>query len=325
MKKALVLFFAFLFVFQAFVVSAQDDVRIEDDFNLAYPEGNSDEIFNYLKSRYVDDNREVRNLGLDFSSSYGDEDFTDTYFDTRNLDLYQRKGGLRYRVRSDRLDSRAHKELVQLKLSGDDKLADTGNVDSRNEIKFEMPEGSAGQPSLTRLTAGQTDELKLHLTTLGVDYSDLRPILTIQQRRRRVYINRNDATHGLNNATFISFSVDDAQSQLWTRSASFSQMEVELNEMAYTGADDATRLKMQELQDTMIRDLKDHFNYLEDDTTIKYTKMFDLLEDRLPFLKWLAGNNLNNEQGMFAAVGLPLILLGGLVYLVVKGLRPKPL
>src|SRR3989344_4010716 len=160
MKKALVLFFAFLFVFQAFVVSAQDDVRIEDDFNLAYPEGNSDEIFNYLKSRYVDDNREVRNLGLDFSSSYGDEDFTDTYFDTSDLKLYLRKAGLRFRSRIDHIDSEHRKQLVQLKLSSNDKLSDSVNSASRNEIKFDLEGEASGSPSLLRLTQAQADELK---------------------------------------------------------------------------------------------------------------------------------------------------------------------
>ena len=59
--------------------SAQGDsaVRVEDDFNLAYPVGKSDEIVAYLKGRYIDDQNFVKELGPNFSSTYGDEDFTD--------------------------------------------------------------------------------------------------------------------------------------------------------------------------------------------------------------------------------------------------------
>lgn len=245
-----------------------DAVRIEDDFNLAYPAGQSDEIVEYLKGKYIDDQSFVQGLGAEFTSAYGDEDFTDQYFDTRNLDLYKRKAGLRHRVRVDRSDPAKRKELVQLKLSGEDKLADEASTGSRNEIKFE----AAGLAA-----ALQIDEFKAAVSQLELDPYALKPILTIQQHRRRIYLNRDGAT-------FISFSVDDAKAKRWWARAEFSQMEVELNELAYTGASESERERMQEIREGMIVGLRAKFDYLTDDQSIKYTKMFDLLKKRLPFM-----------------------------------------
>ena len=264
-------------------------VRVEDDFNLAYSSGKSDEVVAYLKERYIDDQSFVRELGPYFASTYGDEDFTDTYFDTPRLDLYKRKAGLRYRIRTNRLDQESDKngrELIQLKLSGADKFNDQDNTGSRNEIKFEVDRAASGNfaddrnPAISLIALDMREEFKERIQELGLDPYDLRPILIIEQHRRRVYLNRDGAT-------FISFSMDDANSQLWWADSSFSQMEVELNELAYTAADAALKERMQKIREGMIADLREHFDYLQDDKTIKYTKMFDLLDTRLPWMKFL--------------------------------------
>src|SRR3989344_4047267 len=264
-------------------------VRVEDDFNLAYSSGKSDEVVAYLKERYIDDQSFVRELGPYFASTYGDEDFTDTYFDTPRLDLYKRKAGLRYRIRTNRLDQESDKngrELIQLKLSGTDKINDQDNTGSRNEIKFEVDRAASGNfaddrnPAISLIALDMREEFKERIQELGLDPYDLRQILIIEQHRRRVYLNRDGAT-------FISFSMDDANSQLWWADSSFSQMEVELNELAYTAADAALKERMQKIREGMIADLREHFDYLQDDKTIKYTKMFDLLDTRLPWMKFL--------------------------------------
>ena len=271
MKKSLTALTLLVMLFGATAgVRAADSVRIEDDFNLAYPAGKSDEIVEYLKGKYIDDQSFAQNLGPEYSSSYGDEDFTDQYFDTRKLDLHKRKAGLRYRARVDRADPGKRKELVQLKLSGDDKFSDAGNTGSRNEIKFDVS-GLA--------EALEIKEFRDAIKQLGLDPYGLKPILTIEQHRRRIYLNRDSET-------FISFSVDDAKSRRWWARAEFSQMEVELNELAYTGASAEERERMQEIRVAMIRDLREKFPYLENDNTIKYTKMFDLLVKRLPFMRF---------------------------------------
>src|SRR3989344_3294548 len=266
-----------------------DTVRIEDDFNLAYPLGKSDELVSYFKGRYIDDRGFVKELGQNFTSTYGDEDFIDTYFDTPQLDLYQRQAGLRYRVRTNRLDPEDDKigrELIQLKLSGTDKFQDQDNAGSRNEIKFDVKRSVSGNiaddrnPVISLIAPDMREEFKARVRELGLNPYALRPILTIEQRRRRVYLNRDGDT-------FISFSMDDASSQLWGADSSFSQMEVELNELAYTAADARLKERMQKIREEMIADLREHFQYLQDDTTIKYTKMFDLLDVRLPWMKFL--------------------------------------
>lgn len=276
-----------------------DAVRIEDDLSLAYPLGKTEEIVQYLKSKYIDDTAFVKSLGTNFTASFGDEDFTDTYFDTPNLDLYKRKIGLRHRLRVNLLDPENRKngrELIQLKLSADDKFADKDNSGSRNEIKFEVvrPETISDRDdkhSLLGLIArGQRDDFKDRIKELGLDAYKLRPMVTVQQRRQRVYVNRDWAT-------FISFSMDDAESRRWWASIKFSQMELELNELVYTEADAAEKERMQEIRKGMVKDLREHSDYLKSDKTIKYQKAFDLLAAKIPWMRfWIRIGLMNPSQ-----------------------------
>lgn len=267
---------------------AKEEVRVEDDFNLQYEVGKSEELVNYLKGKYVDDNSFAKSLGPNFTSSFGDEDFIDTYFDTPNLDLYKRKIGLRHRLRVNRLDSENRKngrELIQLKLSEDEKLKDEDNSGSRNEIKFEVERTKVRRsaddrnPILGLIAASERGEFKSRMRELEIAADKLRPILTIEQRRRRVYLNRDGAT-------FISFSMDDVKSSLWWARVEFSQMELELNELAYTEADKAAKESMQEIRSGMIDDLRGKFSYLEHDKSSKYNKTFDLLSVKIPWMRF---------------------------------------
>ncbi len=263
-------------------------VRIEDDFNLQYEVGKSEELVNYLKGKYVDDGSFAKSLGPNYTGSFGDEDFTDTYFDTPDLDLYKRGISLRYRIRVNRLDPENRKngrKLIQLKLSGDDKFADKDNSGSRNEIKFDVVSKKSNSsaddrhPVMSLVEPSERDAFKARLDELGIDPYKLRPILTLNQRRRRVYINRDDAT-------FISFSMDDAKSSLWWSRVQFSQLEVELNEMAYTESDKNSKEAMQEIRKGMIGDLRNKFAYLSHDQSAKYNKAFDLLAAKIPWMRF---------------------------------------
>lgn len=266
---------------------AKEEVRVEDDFNLQYEVGQSEELVNYLKGKYVEDNSFAKSLGPNFTSSFGDEDFTDTYFDTPNLDLYKRKIGLRHRLRVNRLDSEDRKngrELIQLKLSEDEKFEDQDNSGSRNEIKFEVERAKSKRsaddrnPILGLIASSERDEFKSRMRELGIAADKLHPILTIQQRRRRVYLNRDGAT-------FISFSMDDAKSSRWWARVEFSQMELELNELAYTEASKEEKARMQDIRKSMIDDLRKKFSYLQHDKSSKYNKTFDLLADKIPWMR----------------------------------------
>ena len=266
-------------------------VRVEDDFSLHYPAGKSDEIIEYLKKKYVSDRTAVKTMGPEFTASFGDEDFTDTYYDTRRLDLLKRKTGLRHRLRVNLLDSedkKSGRELIQLKVSGGDKIADAGSDASRNELKFEVTRTpSSGKKAednhrlLGYLEADQRLLLARRLKDLvQTDAADTRPILTIEQRRRRVYIERDGET-------FVSFSVDDVATKRWWARVNFSQMEIELNELAFTNAGEPEREQMRKLRESLITDLTARFSYLEVDSDTKYEKAYNLLAARIPWLSRL--------------------------------------
>ena len=274
------------------------DVRIENDFNLAYPVGKSDEIVAYLKAKYVDDSHFVESLGPKYKGALGDEDFTDTYFDTKQLQLYKRLAGLRHRRRLNRLDASNRKngrELIQLKLSGSDKLLGQDDGRARNEIKFKvlpphrLKTVADVNPLLHMMSAKNQETLRAALEKIDVDPMALKPILTLKQHRRRVYINNDKGT-------FVSFSMDDVEANLWTRHIVYSQLEGELNELEYTEADPAERARMSGLRQGMIRDLRAQFPYLQDDQSIKYTKAFDRLAQKIPGLKlWVRLDLLQNK------------------------------
>lgn len=264
-------------------------IRIEDDLSLSFPKEKAEEIVSFLRQKYIDDATFVSSLGPEFGALYGDEDFTDAYFDTPNLSLLKRRVSLRHRLRVNRLDPEDRKngrELIQLKLSAGDKLADQAEAGSRNEFKFEVVSKRDNVTSDDRhqmiglIVPEQREDFKNRVRdVLGVNPYHLRPILKLDQRRRRVYIT-------MAGETFVSFSVDDVAAKRWWSRADYSQMELELNELAYTAGDEATRDRMRQIREKMVADLRAAFPYLQNDAEIKYFKTFNLLAEKIPFMKF---------------------------------------
>lgn len=263
--------------------SLTNNVRIEDDTSFAYSTSKSEEIVAYLQKKYVEDKTFVNNLNkkyyLNVTSKYSDEYFTDVYFDTPSLDLMERKAGLRHRTRKTAAATTPDKALIQLKVSGEDKLTDTENNGSRNEIKFGVkksaPENAFAEP-LDLIPDKEKSGFKDRFEELDINPKNLKPIYRMKQRRRRVGLPLPDGQN------FIGFSVDDVSAKrLWAK-INFSQMEIELNEITYTNASPAMREEMQQIKKEMIKDLKNKFPYLEQDKEIKHGKAFRFLTQKIP-------------------------------------------
>ena len=259
-------------------------VRIEIDTSFGYPDGRSEAIVEYLQKKYIDDQTFVDNLNkkyhLGITSKYSDEDFTDVYFDTPNLDLMDRDAELRHRTRKLTGETEPQKSLIQLKIGGKDKLADQNNKNSRNEIKFAVKSGSAingWDKPLNFITKKEDMDFINQLSELKIGAANLKPLFRLTQRRQRIGFPLPDGQN------FISFSVDDVQVKRWWWTINFSQLEVELNEVTYTNASPAMRKEMEKISNEMIDDLRKQFGELNPDIRTKVERSFSMLKEKIPF------------------------------------------
>jgi adenylate cyclase class IV len=256
--------------------------RTEQEERLAIPVEKVQEVWSYLQNRYVTDIEHLQKMDPLFSSYASEEDFSDTYFDTSKRQLLQMQGGVRHRKRinlTNPEDPKSGRELIQLKVSGV-----SNNQLERGEMKFEVKYYDNKKsiddlhPMLGIVKRSQRDQLKSELTRLGLDPYDMSPVLTIKDRRRRVYILKDKKP-------FISISLDHATSEVGGKKAEFAEVEEELNEIAFTEASAETKQYMESINAIIINDLKEKFPDIKQDLTPKYNRVYKQLETKGAFRK----------------------------------------
>jgi len=324
-KKIIILLFIIFSIPSIFVCAEEEDFsasgynkqRIEQEDKLLVPIDKVDEVWAFLKDRYVDDKEYLQKIDSLFTSYWNLEEFWDTYYDTPSLQLLNMKSGVRHRRRinhTDPDDKKSGRELMQIKLSNI-----SSNPLDRGEIKFKIEyPGEIKDPNkysmLAIVNSSQQEDFKQRLTQLGLDPYSMKPILTVHDMRSRIYIKRNGNP-------FMSISLDRADSQLWWAKISFVEIEPELNEIAYTDADKETQKYMEDVLGKIMNEIRVKFPYIERDLTPKYNKSFNKLEGRLPYLKLLVKANMHNTDGMaivfLSVIGI-ICLLG---YISIKKFR----
>lgn len=265
------------------IVLDSSTARIENEDKLVIPLERTEEVWSYLHKAYVEDAEHLRSLDPAFSSYYNDEFFTDTYFDTPDLQMLARQSGVRHRQRVNLTDpdhTKSGRELMQIKLN------DISNNElNRGELKFDIehPErirrADDAHPMIGIVQPSEREAFKETLVTLGLNPYAMRPIVTIEQRRRRIYILRD-------NEPFMSLSLDEVSShKLWV-TARFTELEPELNEIGYTEADEATRKYMEDISAKIGAETQQAFPYIKRDLTPKYNKVFAYFESKIPLLRF---------------------------------------
>ncbi len=261
-----------------------DQVRLENEDKLAIPLEKTEEVWSYLYKRYVEAAAGLKALDPNFSSSSSVEDFVDTYFDTPALQLLKSQSSVRHRGRTNEtnpIDRKSGRELVQVKLNDI-----SANDLVRGELKFEVEyptkvkSADDAHPLIGIVKRSEREKFKQTLSGLGLDPYGMKPIVTLEQRRRRIYIMRSEKP-------FLSLSLDEVtSSKLWA-SVRFMELEPELNEITYTEADAATRKYMEDVNTKIIDELLKTFPYVHRDLTPKYNKTFTYLGDKLGAFKFL--------------------------------------
>lgn len=243
--------------------------RIEYEEILAVPYEKRDEVWTFLKERFGLPAQAGDGAGK-FAARLDTEEFSDTYFDTRELALLDQEAIVRYRTRS-----RDDKEpLVQIKTGG--------NAVSRGEWKFEVKK-DAGRASLVgRIMNKKQKEFTEKIASLGASTGSLQSILELAQERRRIYFSENGED-------ILAISLDLASTKRWWAEAEFASVDIEINEIAYTNADEPRRAELRAAQAALVADIATAFPDIVPDRTPKYVKAFAALAERIPFYRFLVG------------------------------------
>ena len=236
-------------------------IRLETEYKLAVPAGQDEVVWRWLRTHYAV--VKPRALGAGWKSALGEETFSDRYFDVPDGTLLRARAGLRHR---QRFDTTGHltKQLVQLKITDD-----AGGL-LRKELKFKpMGGATATTPLSDLLKPGDRPTLDSALATLGVQLVDVRPAFVLAQRRRRLYL-KQDGEDFSTLTLDSSYHGDGAP-------ATFTEIEVEINEKRYTGASETERVRMRVVLDSIRADLFRQFPNLKQDQRPKYQKLAELL------------------------------------------------
>lgn len=249
--------------------------RIENEYKLTVPRELTEAVWQHLETRYRDVEAFLAPYGGTFTVSFADEHFRDQYFDTPDLDMLRMHGGVRHRMRSivgaDESNRKHGRELIHIKLNRPDDL-----IVNRSEYKFpvrasrRIRDYGDAHPVMGLIKRGSRAAFRRQMAALGVSVNELRPSLLIEQRRRRVYLSRD-------HAPFATITLDEVSTSHWGKKVAFTEIELELNENAYTDADAAHRDAMQAVNDALKRDLMQAFPMLRQDQTPKYNKAFNAL------------------------------------------------
>jgi len=147
----------------------------------------------------------------------------------------------------------------------------------------------------------------------------MRPILTVHDTRRRVYILQDGQP-------FMSISFDQVTCGIWWAQTAFCEIEPELNEIGFTEASPQKRAYMETLLHRVVGEIETRFPEIKRDLTPKYNKAFDRLQAQIPFLRTVVKLGMQARSGMY---NLGVILLLGLCaaawlgWMAWKGLRSR--
>lgn len=290
-------------------------VRVEQEDKITVPPDKADEVWAFLLHYLHEDTASLKKLDPNFTSYWSEELFIDTYYDTPSLQVHARRGGVRHRRRKNLTnanDRKSGRELMQIKIND---LSD--NHLERGEIKYEIqypeminqPEDV--HPMLGIVKPSHRDDFKARLTKLGFDPYSMRPILTIHDIRRRVYVRRNGEP-------FLSVSFDNATaSTLWAK-WHFYEIEPELNEIPFTEGDEATRAYMEKINHEIINTLMTKFPYLKRELTPKYCKAFNAFEAQIPLYRFLIKSGMDKADYLIGAGAVSVIAFAGCIFFVFR-------
>ena len=261
--------------------------RIESEHKLTVPVHKTEAVWKYLSERFTSiENNPLVKIDKGFSARVSEEYFVDTYYDSPGLQMLDRQSGIRFRRRfipDNPSDTKHGRALVQIKLNrkGD-------KVENRTEYKFDTVENSiaafkAGY-GIGMLIEGEKNQMEFfnRLNALEIIPSQLKAVITLEQKRRRVYISKDGTS-------FATITLDEVSAKRFFKKVNLTEIELELNEIAYTDSDINQRNRMEHINKILKTDILDAFPEIKVDQTPKYNKVMALFEDSIPLFNFLIG------------------------------------
>jgi hypothetical protein len=280
MRKLILLFNISLVAYVNLYAQAEFDndynsARIENEYKYSVPIEIYDSVWIYMRDNYGSKKLFLRKGDSSFVSSISDEAFIDQYFDNKTFQLLTSQNGIRYRTRkvlSDSTNRKNNRELMQIKINGID-----SNALNRAEYKYPIKhysssdKGYESSPFLNLIKKTYREEIIKTLSQLKIDANTLKPFIVVDQNRKRVYIYKGAKA-------FSTITLDSVTATQNKDKVNFIEIEMELNEIAYTAANDLERKKMEKLNKTIMEDLMAKFPQIKQDQTPKYNKAYNKLK-----------------------------------------------
>lgn len=298
------LLFSFISVFgqsSEFDAGGFDAMRIENEIKLAVPNEIVDSVWKYLTTRYDNNNLFLKEFDPGFSTKAAEDFFIDQYYDNEEMELLKRQFGVRHRSRyvlTDSTDRKNGRQLLQVKINdiGDNEL---NRAEYKYPIKYYGTPSTPieGHPLFRKIHQDHRAALAARLKEYGINALSLFPTIKIEQLRRRVYIS-------LNSAPFATMTLDGVTASFAGKSAHYTELELELNEINYTLGDSTTRAKMEAINESIKGDLLATFPSIKQDQTPKYNKGFEALG-----LQDFSSRPIFGLQEDYLSIGLIFILV----------------
>ena len=261
-----------------------DSARVDSQVTFRIPNGQAGAVYEYLKGKYVGQTGILKEQfpGIDLHGQPMSDVsiFTDEYFDTPALELYQTRNSARHRTRVNTTnpeDRKSGRELVQMKVTP------AGHFDLRSEFKYKVKRSAKHDspddihPLIGLVSKSQRADFKKVFADAGIDPVSLKHVFTIEQTRSRGYLNWGDTN-------IMSFSVDEGSADLLWAKGTFASVDLGLVEKGYTEADEARRKTMWAIRDAVIADLKAQFPDLTQTTNSKYGIVMGQLIEQIPLI-----------------------------------------
>jgi len=269
------IFFFLLFTFVNICQTSGQSGRLESEFKLDIPLEEVEPLWTLIKSEFAQGSFEVN--GMQLKGEVSVEDFFDTYYDASDGRFAEMEISLRYRKRFK--DDMLLKKLIQLKTPySKDKVV-------RNEIKFEVDDDKKltdlnnRHEFLKHIANSEIERLSFELAAFNLRPEEIQESLKLKQTRSRVYI-RDKAGESIATITLDKVKNNDFPFQ------NYAELELELNEVRYTQADEKEKAQMSALNDEIKNQLLGSFPTLQVDQRSKYRKMKELIDGSLVSMLW---------------------------------------
>ena len=265
---------------QAVTANAQNATphRLEDELSFNLPDGDYDrslkELQHYLTGRLVLHNEPMQ-------VAYSSETFFDTYYGESSKELLQSAFTLRHRRR---YVDKEIKELVQLKFGVHSSSQDHRSL--QREIKYRVSNptvvpGIYPPPIMTDLLkvikGSDVPVFTNDIKKLGVSQNKLRPLLSIEQKRNRLYLSSRGSP-------MFTISLDRVSSSRGLHHVTFTQLDIEISENIFGQAPPNEREALTSFRKQLLEHTKRYFPNLEP-TSLGKLESTLLLLDKTTFFE----------------------------------------